>query len=700
MHRQIADVLTGRRTKWAALAIWVVVLAALGPLAGKFTDVQENETSSWLPESAESTKVLDEFDEFGDPDVVPAVIVYERAGGVTQADRQTVQDQLAQISDVDHVIAGGIKGPIPSEDGSALQAIAPIDMGDGGWETLGEVTPEIRDITGDSGGLSTYVTGPAGVGGDFADAFAGIDSTLLMAAAGVAMLLLLLTYRSPVLWLLPVISAGVALVSAQGVVYLLADADLITVNAQTAGILTVLVFGAGTDYALLLVARYREELRRHTDRHEAMALALHRAGPAVFASGSTVLLGMLCLAFAELNSTAGMGPVLAVGIAVGMLAMMSLLPALLVIFGRWVFWPLIPRYGSPDHTADGMWARLGRAISVRPRVTWVTTSIVLGALALGITQLDAQGLTNEETLTDRTESIVGQGVLAEHFPAGAAQPVYVIADTAQADVVSHAVADTPGIAAVNPAGQADGRVLIDGTLDVPADSPAARDVVEDVRASVHDVDGAEAIVGGDTAVLLDTLDAAARDNVVIIPLVLAVVFVILAILLRALLAPIVLIGTVILSFGASLGVCALVFKYVFDFAGADAGFPLFVFVFLVALGIDYNIFLMTRVREESLRYGMRRGALIGLAATGGVITSAGLVLAGTFGAMMTMPMVFLVEIGFAVAFGVLLDTIIVRAVLVTALNLDIGRHMWWPSALGKKEDVEPDQSEEVEAFAR
>ena len=700
MHRQIAGVLTGRRTKWAALAIWVVVLAALGPLAGKFTDVQENETSSWLPESAESTKVLEEFDEFGDPDVVPAVIVYERAGGVTQADRQTVQDQLAQISDVDHVIAGGIKGPIPSEDGNALQAIAPIDMGDGGWETLGEVTPEIRDITGDSGGLSTYVTGPAGVGGDFADAFAGIDSTLLMAAAGVAMLLLLLTYRSPVLWLLPVISAGVALVSAQGVVYLLADADLITVNAQTAGILTVLVFGAGTDYALLLVARYREELRRHTDRHEAMALALHRAGPAVFASGSTVLLGMLCLVFAELNSTAGMGPVLAVGIAVGMLAMMSLLPALLVIFGRWVFWPLIPRYGSADHTADGVWARLGRAIAVRPRVTWVTTSIVLGALALGITQLDAQGLTNEETLTDRTESIMGQEVLAEHFPAGAAQPVYVIADTDQADAVSQAVADTPGIAAVSPAGQADGRVLIDGTLDVPADSPAARDVVEDVRASVHEVDGAEAIVGGDTAVLLDTLDAAARDNVVIIPLVLAVVFVILAILLRALLAPIVLIGTVILSFGASLGVCALVFKYVFDFAGADAGFPLFVFVFLVALGIDYNIFLMTRVREESLRYGMRRGALIGLAATGGVITSAGLVLAGTFGAMMTMPMVFLVEIGFAVAFGVLLDTIIVRAVLVTALNLDIGRHMWWPSALGKKEDVEPDQSEEVEAFAR
>ncbi|MDN5851341.1 MAG: MMPL family transporter [Actinomycetia bacterium] len=700
MHRQIAGALTGRRTKWAALAIWVIVLAVLGPLAGKFTDVQENETSSWLPESAESTKVLDEFDNFGDPDVVPAVIVYERSGGVTQADRQAVQDQMAEISKIDHV-TGGVKGPIPSKDGNALQIIAPIDMGDGGWETLGEVTPDIRDITDGSGdGLSAYVTGPAGVSGDFADAFAGVDSTLLMAAAGVAMLLLLLTYRSPILWLLPVITAGVALVSAQAMVYLFANADLITVNAQTAGILTVLVFGAGTDYALLLVARYREELRRHADRHEAMALALHRAGPAVFASGSTVLLGMLCLVFAELNSTAGMGPVLALGIAVAMLAMMSLLPALLVIVGRWAFWPLIPRHGSRDHTADGPWAKLGRAIAVRPRVTWVTTSIVLGALALGITQLDAQGLTNEETLTDRPESIVGQEVLSEHFPAGAAQPVYIIADAEQADAVSRAVSGTQGIADVSSGGRADGRVLLDGTLDVPADSAAARDVVEDVRSSVHGVDGANAIVGGDTAVLLDTLDAAAQDNVVIIPIVLVVVFLILAILLRALLAPIILIGTVILSFGASLGVCALVFEHVFGFAGADAGFPLFVFVFLVALGIDYNIFLMTRVREESLRYGTRRGALIGLAATGGVITSAGLVLAGTFGAMMTMPMVFLVEIGFAVAFGVLLDTIIVRSVLVTALNLDLGRHMWWPSALGRKEDVEPDRSEEAEVFAR
>ncbi|UYM04396.1 MMPL family transporter [Solicola gregarius] len=700
MHRQIAGVLTGRRTKWIALAIWIIALMVLGPLAGKFTGVQDNETSSWLPESAESTKVLDEFDTFGDPDVVPAVIVYERSDGITAADRQVVEDQMAEIAGIEHV-TGEPDGPIPSEDGRALQVIAPVDMGDGGWDTLGEVTPEIREVTGQTGdGLSAYVTGPAGVSGDFADVFDGMDGTLLLAAVSVAVLLLLLTYRSPVLWLLPVVTAGVALISAQGVVYLLANADVFTVNAQSAGILTVLVFGAGTDYALLLVARYREELRRHEDRHVAMALALHRAGPAVFASGTTVLLGMLCLVFAELNSTAGMGPVLAVGVAVGMLAMMSLLPALLVIFGRWVFWPLIPRYGSPDHTADGIWAKLGRTISVRPRATWIGTSLVLGALALGMTQLDAEGLTNEEALIDRPESIVGQEVVAEHFPAGAGQPVYVIANAGQADAVTEAVSTTPGIADVSPGGEAAGRVLISAELDVPGDSAAGRDVVEDVRASVHAVDGADAIVGGDTAVILDTLDAAAKDNVLIIPIVLVVVFVILAVLLRALIAPLVLVGTVVLSFGASMGVCALVFEHVFGFDGADAGFPLFVFVFLVALGIDYNIFLMTGVREESLKYGMRRGALIGLAATGGVITSAGLVLAGTFGAMLTMPMVFMVELGFAVAFGVLLDTIIVRSVLVTALNLDIGRHMWWPSALGEKEDVEETPSEPSEVLVR
>jgi RND superfamily putative drug exporter len=507
---------------------------------------------------------------------------------------------------------------------------------------------------------------------------------------------LLLTYRSPVLWLLPLISVVIALLSAQAVIYLLGKNDIITVNAQGTGILTVLVFGAGTDYALLLVARYREELRLHEDRHEAMAVALHRCGPAIFASATTVVVGMMCLVFADLNSTSGMGPVLAIGVTVGMLSMLTLLPALLVIVGRWAFWPLIPAYGSVDHTREGIWARLGAWISRRPRVVWVVTTLVLGTLALGLTSLKAEGLSYAESFTGKPESIVGEEILAKHFDVGVAQPAYVISSADSAGDITAALEDTPGIVNISQPQEKDGLALIDVTLAAAPDSIAAQDTVSAIRDAVHAVPGADAKVGGDTAVLLDTLHAAKSDNRLIIPIVLVVVFFILAVLLRAILAPLLLIATVVLSFAAALGVSALVFEHVFGFAGADPGLPLFVFVFLVALGIDYNIFLMTRVREEALKFGTRRGSLIGLASTGGVITSAGLVLAGTFAALGTMPMVFLAEIGFAVAFGVLLDTIIVRAILVTAINLDVGAPIWWPSALRKRPDVEASELPEEE----
>jgi putative drug exporter of the RND superfamily len=378
---------------------------------------------------------------------------------------------------------------------------------------------------------------------------------------------------------------------------------------------------------------------------------------------------------AEMNSTKGLGPVSAIGIGVGLLAMVSLLPALLVIFGRWLFWPLRPKVGSAEPTVTGMWARLGDRIARRPRMVWIVTALVLGAMALGLTQLKADGLSTEDSFVHRPDSVVGQEVLGRHYAAGQGQPVVVIGNAQAAAELNARFEGTSGIADVAEPVTADGLVMLAGTLRDQPDSDAAIDTVERVRAAVHDVDGADAKVGGFTALNLDMNEANSHDNRLIIPLVLLVVLIILGVLLRSVAAPVMLIATVVLSFAAALGISALVFEYIFGFAGADSAFPLFVFVFLVALGIDYNIFLMTRVREEAARHGTKRAALIGLAATGGVITSAGVVLAGTFAVLATLPLTAFAAIGFAVAFGVLLDTIVVRAVLVTALNLDIGRHM-------------------------
>jgi putative drug exporter of the RND superfamily len=685
---RLAALPCGKVSKWIVLGLWIVAMAAAFSPAGKLTGAQENDAVSWLPGKAESTEVLKATQQFSSPDEIPAVLVYERSSGITAADRQAVTQHLAQFGQLENVDRE-VVGPIPSEDGKALQVLVPINAGTGGWETIGARADDIRRVAADRpDGLSFHVTGPGGFAADSQEAFAGIDGKLLYSAAAVVIIILLLTYRSPVLWLLPLVSAGVALFAAQAVVYYLATKADLTVNAQSAGILTVLVFGAGTDYALLLVARYREELRRHEDRHEAMAFALHRAGPAIVASGSTVVAGMLCLLFASMNSTRGLGPVAAVGIVVALLAMLTLLPALLVICGRWVFWPLRPTYGSDDHTENSVWGRIGRRIAVRPRLTWIVTSVVLGIAALGIFRLDPTGLSNEESFVGTPDSVVGERILATHFPAGAGNPLVVVSNEAQAEAVRTAMASTQGIASVAEPQKADGLAYLEGTMTDAVDSQAAKDTVDRVRDAVHAVPGADARAGGGAAILLDTQRAADQDNKVIIPIVLVVVFLILALLLRALLAPVLLVATVVLSFGAALGISALVFDAL-GFEGADTSLPLFVFVFLVALGIDYNIFLMTRVHEESKVHGTRRGALIGVAATGGVITSAGLVLAGTFAVLATLPVVAFAEIGIAVALGVLLDTIVVRSVLVTALNLDIGRHLWWPSKLAHKRDPEP-----------
>jgi putative drug exporter of the RND superfamily len=678
INRLIA-IICGRRTKWVVVVFWLIVVAALGSLAGKLQGAEKNDASSYLPASAESTQELNEQAAFQSKNYNPALVVYVRDSGVTAADLAKAQADARYFASLP-VVDGRVAAPIVSKDHKAIETVIGSDLGYNS-DLGGFITSVQNTATKNADGLSVYIGGPAASANDELKIFKGIDSTLLYSALGVVIVLLLLTYRSPVLWLMPIISAGVALAVAEAVIYLLVEHANLTVNGQSGGILVVLVIGASTDYALLLVARYREELRRHEDRHQAMAIALRRAGPAIIASGLTVVTGMLCLLAAESNDISGLGPVAAIGVGVGLIAMITLLPALLVVFGRWIFWPVRPKYGSPEPTSRGVWARVGNAISRRPRSVWVVTAILLVAGSAGLIGFKFGTLTTAQSFRGTPASVTAQNVLAKYFPAGSGEPVQVISTADSAEAVRTALADTPGIASVTQPQTKNGLAFLQATMTPPPDSSAAYTLVDKIRTTVHAIPGADAKVGGGTAINKDVESAAAHDRDLLIPLILLVVLLILGLLLRAIVAPLVLIVTVVLSFGAALGISSLFFSHVFGFAGADTSVPLFVFVFLVALGIDYNIFLMTRVREESIRHGTRRGALNGLAATGGVITSAGLVLAGTFAVLGTLPLVEFTEIGFAVALGVLLDTIIVRSVLVTALTLDIGRHMWWPSAL-------------------
>ena len=684
----LAAIPAGRRTKWLMLVVWLVAFGVLGSLAGKLTGAEKNDAYAWLPGKAESTQVVKILDKFRNTDTSLSVIVYERAGGITAADQARVKADAAQIGQVKGV-AGAVQGPFPAKDGQALQTIVPVhnklvvDFTDATRKIVKRAPPE---------GLTAHVTGPASSGADQYKVFQSLDGFLLLAAGLVVIVLLLLIYRSPFLWMIPVFTVVVSLSIAEGLVYLLAQHAGLTVNGQSAGILPVLVFGVGTDYALLLVARYREELHRHPDKHEAMAFALHRAGPAILASAATVAIALCCLMVAELNSTAGLGPVSAIGVVCALAAMTTLLPALLVILPRGVFWPKVPRYDAiyfdPDafEREHGVWSRVARTVSVRPRVIWTVSAVALVAMIFGLGSLKANGLTAAGSFVSKPDSVVGSEVLNRHFPAGTGAPAEVVGDASSAAELRAAITATPGVAQVGPAVTGAGHVQFEAVLTDPADSKAAQHTVDRLRAAVHPVGHAQ--VGGYTASVVDMSRAASRDNQVIIPIVLAVVFVILMLLLRAVVAPLLMMATVVLSFLASLGVSGLVFDKVLGFQGTDVGFPLLAFLFLVALGVDYNIFLMTRVREEALALGTRRGVLRGLTVTGGVITSAGLVLAATFAALTVLPLVGMVEMGFVVAFGVLLDTVVVRSLLLPALSFDLGRRIWWPSPLATEHEYD------------
>src|SRR4051812_39197283 len=680
----------GRRSKYVVLAVVALVYLAAASQAGKFEKAQKNETSSFLPGSAESVKALDAVKRYPGGELAPAVIVFERRSGLTEGDRQRIDATTGKLNASREPLVLEAQKPAYAPDGQAAIVVQPVKPGEGQSDLFQAAAQSIRDRAGGpANGLDVKVTGAAGFSLDAIKVFGSINGSLLLVAAVIVLVLLIIIYRSPIFWAIPFFTVLLAESAARGLGYLLAEAG-VTINGQSGGILPVLVFGAGTDYALLLVSRYREELRRHEDKHEAMRIAMLSAGPAILASGLTVIAALLTLSIAEVNGTAGLGPIGAMGVALAMIAMLTILPALLTICGRNAFWSpfldTIPHTGQAgvDET-HGFWRRVGDRVAKRPRTVWLGGSAALVLLALYVVNLDP-GLTSGNSFRGEVDSVEGQKILARNFPAGASAPTDVIVpDRGRPPAVRSALAARKDLVASVSApvdGPPGTRLLV--TLRGDPYAPSTLDRTPQLRALAKRAGGPATLVGGATAQEYDLRQSAARDNRVIIPVTLFVVFVILAVLLRALLAPLLLVLSVILSFAAALGAGVFASDVIFGFPGVDPSLPLLSFVFLVALGIDYNIFLMARVREEAQRHGTREGTLRGLAVTGAVITGAGIVLAGTFGALAVLPLIFLTEIGFIVAFGVLLDTFIVRSVIVPALVMDVGRAVWWPSRLARQ----------------
>ncbi|MEO6145404.1 MAG: MMPL family transporter [Dermatophilaceae bacterium] len=696
------------------LFAWLGLAGVGGPLVGRLSEVQKNDNASFLPKSAESTEVSALAAKFTSTDALPYFVVIERASGLTPADSAAVKEFTAGIPSLPFEPEGYTLGPylaappggaVPSQDGKALLVPVLLDAGKAA-DVIGDSSPLYEGAkalkaaaasTLTPSGLDVYVAGPGGVLADFVTAFAGIDGILLLVALGVVFFILLVVYRSPILPIAVLMTAVSGLAAAAMVIYPLAKNEIIELNGQSQGILSILVVGAATDYSLLLVARYREELHQHPSKWAAMAVAWRAAVEPIVASAATVILGLLCLLLSQLGSTRGLGPIGALGIAGALVASLTFLPAVLLLFGRRIFWPVIPHVDHV-HAEDslgrrGLWGRVAALVGRHPRRTWVLTLVGLLVCAAFVPTLKADGISQSQTFLNEVESVTGQEVLARHFPAGSGSPVQIIVPQAKADQAVATVESTEGVASVFvgetpgvPPKVVDGFVVVQATLTPASDSPAAEAVVEELRGTLDEI-GPDLLVGGNTAVNFDVRQASQRDLKVIIPAILAVVFIVLMLLLRSFVAPVVLVIANVISFAATLGVSAVMFNYVFDFPGSDPGTPLYAFVFLVALGIDYSIFLMTRVREESAERGTRPGILVGLAVTGGVITSAGIVLAATFSALAIIPLVFLVQIAFIVAFGVLLDTLVVRSLLVPALGYDLGRRIWWPSRLGRQDPI-------------
>ena len=733
----------------AVIGLWMAIGALGGQAQGRLSSVQTNDAAAFLPASAESTRAAEVAQEFTDSETLPALVVATTGdGSALTPEHRTALDSYAQAvpaaplegtSGDEPATVGdvSIADPVlvPSEDGEAALVVVSLDasvasdrigadessvseLAVGALRDLAAADAADGGLAGTS--LDVWVTGPAGFVADLVTAFGGIDTVLLLVALGAVLVILAVVYRSPILPFIVILTAVLALTLAGLVVYELAAADVLTLNGQSQGILSILVVGAAVDYSLLVVARYREELRLVRSTATALRRAVRASVEPIAASAGTVIAGLLCLLLSDLSSNRSLGPVAAIGIAAAFVAALTLLPALLLVAGqrsRALFWPRMPRYDA-DHAAHeaavaqaspegensvsieghGVWSRVASFVGRHDRRVWIVTALVLAACAAFVPTLDAEGTGDSEVFLADVDSVAGEEALTAHFEGVSAQPATVIAPEADLDAVVTAAEGTDGVAAATPVTDqpavvpgapaqgdplvVDGQVRVDVTTEAPSDSQEAVETVSVLREAVHEV-SPEAVVGGAAAERLDTQLAGQRDLRVIVPVVLVVILLILILLLRSVLAPVLLMLANVLSFGAALGVAAIVFNHVLDFPGADPAVPLYAFCFLVALGVDYSIFLMTRVREESLRVGTRRGVLRGLAVTGSVITSAGVVLAATFAALGIIPLLFLAQLAFIVAFGVLVDTLVVRSLLVPALVHDVGRRAWWPSALGR-----------------
>ena len=721
-----------KRLSLGAIVVGVAGVAFLliglsgGQYQGKMTQVEKNDNSAFLPSSAESTKVNSEAQLYQSVQAVPGFVVYRRPGGLTPADRKAIAAEGQKFRSIHGVASDQVGAPQYASDGATASVAVPLVGKDGKvsvqGDTLKSVENTVLDVAraGAPVGLIVHSAGPAGLLVALIGSFGGIDGVLLLAAVLVVIVILLIVYRSPFVWIFPLLGSVVALGAASLVVYMLAKNGALTLNGQSTGILSVLVLGAGTDYALLLTSRYREELHNYDSRVDAMTKAWRRASVAIVASGGTVILALLTLTLGELNSDRSLGPVCAIGIACTIVSMLTFLPLALTVVPRGIFWPRVPR---TDHAGDvathGTWGSIAGFVGRNDRRAWISTTLLLGICALGVFGLKSGGLPISRGFTNRPDAVVGQEIYDAHFAKGSGAPAQITARVSSVPSVIATVSRVPGVSTApgsvcvepdyakisrlyksGPSGRlragcpprqlsvspVAGRLIVDATLTSSYDSQQAFDTVVRIRSAVHAIPGADALVGGQAAVNYDTNLAASHDRNLIIPIVLVVILLVLILLLRAIVAPVLLIASVVLSYAATLGISAFFFNNVFHFAGADPGLPLFIFIFLVALGVDYNIFLMTRVREETLAIGTRGGILRGLTVTGGVITSAGLVLAATFAILGIIPLVFLAELGFAVAVGVLLDTMIVRSILVPALTHDIGKGIWWPSRLAHAAD--------------
>jgi RND superfamily putative drug exporter len=678
------------------LLFWLAVGGILGPYAGKLGEVSTNDQASFLPQNAESTKVIEAQKAFAEEETLPAIVVWTADGGrVTEAQREAAGRALADLDGSPGVV-GRPSPAIPADDGEAMQGVVQLqpDLGD---EELPAAVERVREAADQIEGTTAQVAGPAANQIDLSDAFAGIDGLLLGVALSTVLLILLFVYRSVLLPFVIIFGAVLALSLASAAVYALAERDMVRVDGQVQGILAILVIGAATDYALLLTARFREELAAREDRIAAMRAAVRRSAGAIVASGATVALGLIALLISDLTNNRALGPVGAIGIACAVLSALTFLPAALVLLGHAAYWPAKPRQAAGG---QGIWRSVAALVDRAPRNVWVATLAVLLAAAAFAPTLTSKGVPLDEIFINDAPSVAAADTLREHFPGGSGNPAVVIADADRADEVVRAVESVDGVDSIVPTTRSGrpgedepksvgGRVRFDATLQASADSEAAKRTVEGMRQALReDVPSANALVGGYTAQRLDTQTTAERDRTIIVPVVLLIILIILIGLLRSLLMPVLLVATVALNFLATLGVAALLFENVLGFSGTDASVPLYGFVFLVALGVDYNIFLMSRVREEAERHGTREGVLRGLTATGGVITSAGVVLAATFAALGVIPLAFLFQIAFIVAFGVLLDTLVVRSLLVPALVRDIGAKVWWPGALSHRAEPE------------